>query len=164
MMIPDQVINKIFLSLYFPGSLVDKDDTNKLTTNFVNFNKTLLAYLLAKAINHLAMLLAQQNMDVIPHFYMLTYYSSNDNPEKKCTVVIVIPIPRPLFFMQHCMVVKHLTILMFICLIIFLNAILRVMIFIRWCNIYIFVRICNLKRIASLNAPFIKHFVNFMSF
>ena len=56
----DQVINKIFPSLYFPGTLVDKDDKNKLTTYFVNFNKTLLAYLLAKAINHLAMILAQK--------------------------------------------------------------------------------------------------------
>jgi hypothetical protein len=48
--------------------------------------------------NHLAMLLAQQNMEVIRHFYMLTYYTSNENPEKKCTVVIVIPISFPLYY------------------------------------------------------------------
>ena len=54
-----------------------------MTTYFVNFNRTLLAYVLAKAMNHLAMLLAQQNREVIRHFYMLTYYSNNEDPNKK---------------------------------------------------------------------------------
>jgi hypothetical protein len=52
---------------------------------------TLLAYILAKAVNHLSMILAQQHREVIRHFYMLTYYNNDENPEKQCTVVVVLP-------------------------------------------------------------------------
>jgi hypothetical protein len=44
------------------------------------------------------MLLAQQKRDVTRHFYMLTYYTKNKDPNKKFTVVIVIPIDFPIYF------------------------------------------------------------------
>jgi len=48
--------------------------------------------------NHLAMLLAQQKMEVIRHFYMLTYYSDNEDPDKKCIIVVVIPLKFQIYY------------------------------------------------------------------
>jgi hypothetical protein len=76
---PKIIINTIFPSQYYPGSLVDKNGDNKVTTYFINFKKTLLAYVLVKAINRLAMILAQQQREVIRRFYVLIYYTKNED-------------------------------------------------------------------------------------